>query len=349
VKPTTSVHHVKYGITDRPRWDYEMRDGKLDGTSRTFHYGGSLASTGTYRAGLKHGVFRYYDEDERMTGQTLFINGEERWSSADPGALPPKSLVEGLELGDPVIEEEERLPSFSKAAPGPLFTSLDRTTPLTRGGLVLGVVGVGEDTVVRSEVFAHVPIGAWGAYAQVGTSTLLRRDGNLSGRRTLDLGGTRALALGGPVKLSLRAGLLAPVGNDDEMGFVASSAAAPLRATDVVGSLPSTVAARTSASVSAVYRRVVLQADGGLDWAIGGRDSAVDPLARLNVGVGFGMKSLMVSIELANVMRLLEPSEYLMSLSAGPTLWLGDVWLNGTMSVSNEAETGVLIGGGVAF
>ncbi len=347
----TKQVHLTYETSKRPRWDFEERDGKIDGTSRTYREDGSLESTGTYRAGLKHGVFREYDAAGREVRQTLYINGKDSWTSEDPKRIPPTYLRIELEISKPPPGSEPPPPPLiSMGAPRALFTTLDRTTPQTRGGLLLGVARVGEGTVVRAELHTHVAIERWGVYAQAVTSTLTRRSlPDLWGRRTIEVGGTRVVPIDRDIKLSLRAGVLAPFGGDDAGGYAAMIAAAPLRPTDMAGALPSTVSARTSATVSASYHRMVLQADGGFDWAVGGRETAFDPLARINLGAGFGMRSLMLNLELSNVARVRDLGDRMHTFAIGPTLWLSDVYLNGAVSVSTESSSGVHIGGGFAF
>lgn len=347
---SSTVRHVKYGTTDRPRWDYEIHGGTIHGASRTYHFSGAVQSTGWYRAGQKHGLFRFYDEQGRLVRKTAYIAGDERWTSTDPDARPPDALPEDIETEEPPdIRDEPRRPTFSSEDPVPLFTTLDRTAAVRRGGLLVGAADVDDAVVVRGELFGYLPVGPWGVYGSVATATLLRDAGDLSGRRTVEIGGTRKLSIGEDRNLTLRAGLLAPVDNDDAMAFPASSAAANLRPTDVAMSMPATVAARTSASVGARYRRLVLQADAGIDWAMGGRGDGLDPLARVNVAAGYGVRSLLISLEASNVARVLDPSERLHALALGTTLWLGDVWLNGALSLSSEASAGVLLGGGLAF
>lgn len=97
------------------------------------------------------------------------------------------------------------------------------------------------------------------------------------------------------------------------------------------------------------HRYLVWQADAGVDWLVGGREHEVDPLVRLNGAVGVGVRSTLFSLELANVMRLQEPSRTLHTGAFATTLWLQHFWLTAAASLSHEGDFGITTSAGYGW
>jgi len=141
--------------------------------------------------------------------------------------------------------------------------------------------------------------------------------------------------------LTVRAGILAPIGNDNDSGFIASSAGAFQRPTDAAASFPSSLALRTGASLTRARSHLVLQGDGGVDWLLGGEARPVDALLRANAGVGVGMRAAVLSLELSNTVRVSDPSRRIHALGIGGTFWLAGVWLTTCVSRTFAGQNAV--------
>ena len=356
--PATTKQRINYP-SGSPHYEYEMRAGVPHGTGRVWHTNGQPKSEGEYVNGVKHGKFTFYDDDGRFERQTFFWKNVEVWRSSDPMDNPPTELVQGLmaysgtepRLGE-VEQQEEVVSGFriSTEAPAPFFATLDRTTGLNRAGLQFGFGStspMGFGSVTRLEVFGNYRFSNFGAYGQLSQAALEAGAGTqLSGRRTLEAGGTYHHTLQGVGELTPRLGVVVPVGNDDTEGYVASSAGSLQRPTDAVTSFPATVAVRSGASVTRGHHRFVLQADGGIDWLFGGRSASVDALVRANGGIGLGIRSALLTIELSNTLRVSEPSRSLHAIGIAGTFWINRMWTVIGGSQSFDGHTAVTLGVG---
>ena len=352
-KVTTSPAHSNGQL----RWDYEMVDGVPNGHGRVFYADGTPKSEGEYVNGVKHGMFTFYRDDGSFELQIYFWKNTAVWRSTDATAKPPKELVSGLTAfsgSTPRIGSDFGTTTEAPSAPAlrlsfeppmPYFASLDRTTGVNRVGLQFGFGGAGErpfGSVTRLEVFGNYRFSEFGVYGQFSESTFeVEPNMRLSGRQTLELGGTyqRPIAALGP--LSARAGLLVPVGNDTSEGYLASTAGATQRAADAAATFPSTLAVRTGASLTHQRERLVLQGDAGIDWLLGGPNSSLDALARANAGVGLGFQSVLVGLEVANTVRISEPSRHLHVMGVSGTFWVNQIWCTGFASRSLDGEMAV--------
>ncbi|NVB77636.1 MAG: hypothetical protein HOV81_04515 [Kofleriaceae bacterium] len=350
-KPPTNVHS-----NGQVRWEYKMVNGVPHGPGHVYYADGTLKSEGEYVNGVKHGLFKFYRPDGELEQQTYFYKNVAVWKSTDPNAEPPDELISGLtafsgeppKIGDELgVKGDPNAPSsfrLSYDAPEPYFSSLDRTAGPNRLGVQFGAGTAGErpfGSVTRYEVFGSYRFADFGAYGSFAQSQFeVEPNMRLSGRQTLELGGTyqRPVALG---PLSVRGGILFPISSDDADGYLASTAGAMQRATDAAQSFPSTVAVRTSASITHKRQRLVLQGDGGIDWLLGGPNSSLDALARLNAGVGLGFRSLMVGVEVANTLRMSEPSRHIHVMGVSGTFWINHMWVTGFAASSLDGETSV--------
>ncbi len=331
----------------RPQWEYEARDGVPHGRSRTWHANGTLKSQGSYVDGAKQGRFEFFNEDGDFAHQALFWKSVEVWRSTDRAAQPSEELLTGLATYSSMNPEsaEEQSSSFSfriskDPVPRSYFSSLDRTTGLDRVGLQLATSAVDDGRATRGDLFGNVAIARqWGVYGQLGQTMLAPAAGTaLSGRRTLELGGTHRRTLGALGNLSGRLGVLFAISHDDMQGFLASSAGAYQRPTDAAVSVPSTVALRSGASVTREREHLVVQADAGVDWLVGGQ-ATIDALVRANAAVGFGMRAGVISVELSNTMRVSDPALRVHALGLGGTFWFERMSLSGLFSLASAGTS----------
>jgi hypothetical protein len=344
-------------------YEYQLQRGIPHGIGRVWHQNGELKSEGEYVNGVKHGRFKFFNGDGAFEYQAYFYKGAEVWRSTQLSANPPPELLQGLiafsgsppQLGTdegrtapPPVTEEWSV-KLSRDPPAPYFSSLDRTTGLSRVGLQYGFGDASErqvGAVTRLELFLNYKFSRFGVYGQLQQSNFEATPNmSLSGRRTAEVGGTyhTPLAIGG---LSLRAGVLAPIGNDDMDGFVAATAGSFHRPTDVAASFPSTVAIRTGSSLTRSHSRFVLQADGGVDWLLGGQ-SSFDALVRANGGVGLGIRSGLLSVELSNVLRVSDPTRHVHALGLGGTFWMEQLWI--TLFASSSFEGHIALTGSLGY
>jgi hypothetical protein len=350
-----SVHRLRYP-GGQVKWQIEMRGGLPDGNSITYDETGQLRSRGIYVAGRKHGLFQFFRTDGSLEIQRYYWRGVEIWSSVDPKASPPRQLLDSFAeeeraRGGPVDDVDPAefgdLPArVDDGPPQPYFTSLDRTTSVTRVGVHAGRGGSSIEQVwaERASVFGNYRIGPASAYAQFDASRLRDAYASVAGRTTLELGGGYHLRLGRGM-LSGRVGVLAPIDHDDLLGSMVTAASAFQRPTDSVSAMASTVAIRTGASWTRSFRRQVVQLDSGVDWAAGGTED-LRPLGRANAAIGIGDRSLIGTLELSNAVRLDDPGKSMHALGVGGAVWMRGGWFNALLSRTSGGHTTLTVGVG---
>ena len=196
-------------------------------------------------------------------------------------------------------------------------------------------------------LFASYARGPWGGYVQLLEADYLGTpDMTYAGRRTLELGGTRRFEVEDVGSLTVRGGVLVPVGNDNQAGYLASALDAQLWPTDSAASFPSSVAARTSASLVRARAYYVLQADAGIDWIFAGEERAFDASFRANAGIGVGTRAAMASVQLTNAISISDPSRHVDAVAVGATLWLENYWLTATYSWAFTGLTALTLAAG---
>jgi hypothetical protein len=342
---TTIVHQTRYP-DGKTHEIFTTQDDKRSGKERVWHPNGAMASEGTYVAGKREGTFVFYNEDRSFDHQVFYLHDEEVWTSRDPKAVP--------DLPEETRKVSETLASAQRPSPAwippPWFSGLDRTTSLNRAGMQYGVGGPGTlafGSARRFDVFGNYMHRDVGGYGQFSTASLETMSGvTLSGRQTLELGATYRLP---STRLGLgtaRLGVLAPVAHNDGNGFLATTAADFQRPSDAVSSVPSSLAIRTSTSLTRSMNRLVVQADAGIDWMLGGEPAALDALARLNLGLGFGSRAAVLQVELTNTLSISHVDRRLHGVGFGGGVGVVGVWLSGmvTYCVSNDVAITAAVG-----
>lgn len=338
--PATRISRQETRYPDgQPHEEFATRDGVRHGKSRTWHANRTLESEGNYVLGKREGRFVYYDDRGTFERQVLFIGDEEVWSSTDPSAMPDRSKL----TSDRTKRSDAALAPTPAMLPVPWFSSIDRTTALDRAGVQLGFGGpaaLSFGSVRRLEVFGNYSSGTFGGYGQFSQTSLETMSGVVfDGRRTLEAGGTihvPLLPLGTTVG---RLGVAIPIGNDDGNGFVASTAGSFQRPVDAATSIPSAVAVRTSANWTHVIKRFVFQGDAGVDWLLGGEPRAFDALARANVGLGFGSRSRLLSVELTNTVPVVAVDRWLLGVDLAGAWRIEGFWISAALSYSVFGDT----------
>jgi hypothetical protein len=303
---------------------------------RTFHPDGTRKAEGTTTDGEKDGLFRYYNAKGVFAYQAYFVRGIEIWRSGDTSESVPGEVIEAFEA-------TFRWTRQTRVEAGPVapFVTLDRTPAWRRFGAAFGI-GSGGDlgiaSIYRLDVFANYNFSFAGIYGQLSQS-LVASEGSsfLVGKSSFEVGGTSHQDLAVPT--AFRLGLVFPVVNDDDPGFLGSAAGTVMRAADAVASYPSTFAFRSSASVSIIRAAYRIQADAGFDVAIGGSEQLYfQPIARANAGFGWGTSKRMLALELTNTVDLREPSHRLHSIAVSGTYGLGQWSLLGAIVVTTEGH-----------
>jgi hypothetical protein len=316
---------------------YAMRNGKRHGPAATWYANGSVESRGTYVQDKREGTFRFFTEDGEFEYQALYVQDEVVWRSTDPNATPDRRAI--------VSERTERIKkALVSKPPVAYFTSLDRMASLDRVAVQVGLGGPGERSLGdarRMEVFGMYREGAFGGYAQFSRSTLTTMSTTLDSH-SMEAGGLfrRAVPVVGDV--TSRAGLLVPLGDTDG-SFLAGTAGSFQRPTDAAAASTSALVLRTSASTSRTARRLVVQADAGVDWLFGGSASAFDAIGRFNVGAGFGAPWALLSVELTNTMLLSEPGRRLHGVGIGGTFRYQKVSASGLFSRVFSGDTSLTL------
>ncbi|MBL0219918.1 MAG: hypothetical protein IPQ07_39385 [Myxococcales bacterium] len=241
----------------------------------------------------------------------------------------------------------------SSSIPQPWFSGLDRATSLDRAGVQFGVGGPGAlalGSARRFDVFGNYMRGDLGGYGQFSMASLEATPGaNLSGRQTLEVGATYRLPYRRWGIATARLGILAPVAHDDGDGFVASTAGVFQRPGDAAASVPSTVGIRTSTNLTRSLKRFVVQADAGIDWLLGGEPSALDALARFDLGLGFGSRAALLELELTNTMSIADLDRRLHGIGFGGGVRVYRVWLSAIVTYCISNDLAITAGVGYAL
>lgn len=347
LSPRSTIDRVAYP-TGKARFEFELRDGLPNGRGRAWYPNGKLASDGTYRDGARQGRFWLYNDDGSFAAQAVYIDNAEVWRSTDEHAQPPQqwsalaSTARPAEEDATIVAIEPEMPGErDHSVPPAYFSTLDRTAGPARAGAQLGV-GDAKDldfgAATRFDMFGHYRVGSYGVFAQLSETRLaIPNSMTLAGRRTVIVAGTYHRALG-PASLSADAGFIAPVGNADAAGTVASFAGAQQRAADAAFAIPAPLAARSGASVVAARGLFVVQLDAGIDWILGGDEHSFDALGRANVGVGFGTRQTMLTAELDNSLRL-SGQQGFHTLALGGAVAYRPVWFTASLVFSSANNT----------
>ncbi len=348
--PPSPVNRVAYP-SGKARFEFELRDGIPNGRGRTWHANGKLASDGSYKDGARQGRFWLYNEDGTFAAQALYSDNAEVWRSVDERERPPDESKGTALSGRPAPEDATMVVvgpepyEEHRARPRPYFSTLDRTTAPARAGAQIGVSDAKDldfGAATRLDVFGHYRIDRYGVFAQLSETRLEIPDGmTLAGRRAATFAGTYHRELG-PAALSASGGFIAPIGNTDPAGSVASLVGAEQRPADAAGAIPAPLALRSSASLNAWRGLFLLQVDAGLDWLLGGDDHAFDVLGRANVGVGFGTHSTMLTAELNNSIPLTGVRARLHAVALGGTVVYRALWISASLAFSDAGTTSFL-------
>ena len=105
--------------------------------------------------------------------------------------------------------------------------------------------------------------------------------------------------------LVFRGGFVLPTAGDSQGAQIANLAASYMRLTDLALAAPSTTWFRASASILGGNRRGIFwRADAGVDLAVSTPNNLdIDPLLRLNAGVGYRLRKFAVMGELVNMIN----------------------------------------------
>ena len=98
---------------------------------------------------------------------------------------------------------------------------------------------------------------------------------------------------------------------------------------------------RSGASLTASRGPLLVQADAGIDWLLGGDEHGFDALGRANIGIGFGSRSTMLTAELDNVL-LMSSQQQFHTLALGGTIAISTVWVSASMVFSYAGTTSFL-------
>lgn len=198
----------------------------------------------------------------------------------------------------------------SVGGPPPGFLTLDRGD--ARSFLDLSLVrssfdGTDPDFNMRFEAYyQYVTPSGTGGYVSAAFSYLSDNDESGTAFSNVEIGGLHNLELNPKTDLVLRGGVTLPTApglEDDIEDVIANFANATARLTDYIAVFPETTALRLAASP--VYRsgQVFFRGDGGVDVPLDTPDDAgdVDPLLRINLGVGVMVGKTAVAAEFATL------------------------------------------------
>lgn len=327
----------------QPHEEYQLRNGVRHGKARVWHSTGKLALEGTYVAGKREGTFVFFDAAGEFEYQAVFHSDEEIWRSTDRGAKP--------DLQQLTIARQRELaaiPTPTSALPLPWFSSIDRTTSLDRAGAQLGFggpAGLGFGSARRFDIFANYMRGELGGYGQLSQTTLEAMSGrSLSGAWALEGGGTYLIPYERFGAVTARLGLLVPFGDGTTASFAAATSGALQRPADGTASVPATLAVRTSSNLTRVGRRFVFQADAGIDWLLGGASAAFEPFARANAAVGFGGRSGLIGVEVANTVSITDLDHRLHGAGLSGGVRLMGIWVSALLSYSINGDAAFTTG-----
>ncbi len=192
------------------------------------------------------------------------------------------------------------------------FATLDRGDSQSKLGLNASMTFLDSSeagTALRFDLHGqYVHEKGYGVYGSLPLSHYSADMGGLGGGDfsefalgNLEVGGIYNHKLSSKMTLTGRAGLVLPTADDDE-GILANVANMLPRMTDFVSMMPETTVARASASLSGKEGQFFYRADAGLDVPVDTPEgSDLDPLVRLNLGVGINTGPVALMGELATV------------------------------------------------
>ncbi len=197
----------------------------------------------------------------------------------------------------------------SVGGPPPGFVTLDRGD--ARSFLDLSLArssfdGADPDFNIRFEAYyQYVTPSGTGGYVNLPISYLSDQDESGTALGNVEIGALHNLELSPNTDFVLRGGITLPTApsfQDDPIDAVANIANATARITDFLNVIPETTALRLA--VSPVYRgkQVFVRVDGGVDIVVDSSgDEDIDPLVRLNLGVGVMAGKTAVAAEFATI------------------------------------------------
>lgn len=297
-----------------------MKDGVPDGRATRYYPNGAVQHQGTYKAGAKHGLFHHWDDQGVWQKQELYVSNTAVWTSSERSDYPPEDVLDDESVSEAapghnaLSTKHAEISASSTRAGGPNATLVDPAAdngaemPSTRflNGLPahgsFAQVSMGRGSSVTASSAQRMTLRGSYAEGQLGASvalTLARfADDTLSAfaKPVADAHVSYLIPYVRGVFVA-RAGLVLPLGNDDNTSALAGAASVVQAPNDAIYVLPSTVATRGSLSWYGTTDYVIAQADLGIDIAFFGYPDGVHPIIHANSALGVGMQGFFVGVE----------------------------------------------------
>lgn len=264
----------------------------------TYHDNGAVDYQGTFKAGSRHGLFHFWNDQGVWLKQELYVDATLLWASTNRDYVPPNKLLAQLTSAS---ETEPTQPSFTSRA-----SSL--TAPESRflnslpghGSFVQLSLGSGSEVPYSSAQ----RLGIRGSYAdgRLGGSVALTvarfQDDYVTAwaKPVADLHASYLLPHTTGIFVA-RAGVVVPIGNDNNRSALAGASAVVQSPNEAIYVLPSTLATRGSLSWYGTSKYVVSQIDLGLDLGFFGYPDGVHPIVHANAAIGVGAKGFILAAE----------------------------------------------------
>ena len=337
----------------QPRWECDRVNGLAEGEAILRYPDGAIMVRGTFRRGLKHGVFFFYEGDGSLVERALFVEGRQEWQSFDTSGNEPPPMHK-LATAAPVhgkAKDAITAPLSARFQQVMPFSALDRLS--SRMGVGLGTsTESGELAGRRIEFFINKLKGKLGVHSSLAlTTTTAEADEAHAGKFFLDQLSMAATASYRVVDADkhigfIRAGVIKSIDVDPADDTPVRGVSAGQRPADFAANLRRALVGRVSANHFYVRPSFTTQLDLGLD--IANHESTddgaarTDALLRLNAGIATGTGPWQFALETANAISVGGPSYY----SAGGTITYysaSNSWTSLNSMTDHHGETSLFL------
>ncbi len=335
----------------QPRWECDRVDGLAEGEALLRYPDGSVMVRGTFRRGVKHGVFFFYERDGSLVERALFVEGKQEWHSTDTSGNEPAPMHKLTTMAPTHPKGAVTAPPTTRFQQVIPFSGLDRLS--SRMGVAIGTsTESGELAGRRIEFFINKVKGKFGVHSSLAlTTTTAEADEAHAGKfflEQLSMAATGSYrVINKPKHLGfIRAGVIKSIDVDPADDTPVRGVSAGQRPADFAANLRRALVGRISANHFYMRPNFISQIDVGVD--IANHESTddgaarTDAIIRLNAGIATGTKSWQFALETANAINGSGPSYY----SAGGTITYyaaGTSWTSLNSMTDHYGETSLFL------
>jgi len=292
--------------TGQTLFEVGLKNGLPEGVGTANHSNGTKANRGPYQAGMRHGLFDYWDDQGTWLKQEFYLFGHLGWTSTERTEDPPKEAL----MVDAIAAKQL---AGERTSPGASHSWIDEyIPPPPRTRFITGLDGHGS--------FAQATLGRGSGVPSSSAQRLNARGSLAKGRLGASMGlvvarysdatnSSWAKPIAEPQVSYLlphhsgtfivRAGIVVPLGNDTNKAALAGAASVVQSPNEAIYIMPSVLAPRGSISWFGGSEYVRTQIDFGIDVGLFGYDTGIHPIVHVNGAVGLGAKGFLVGGEVS--------------------------------------------------